>query len=142
MLFYGKTDVGKRRAVNQDNFAIRKYAGDVLLAVVCDGVGGANGGDTASAVAVDIFREQLDLGEAEHPSFFGMAGEDIFDVLSMIGSILAALQVPRRKVKEPKPYPRPGQKPKDQQHFGRGALPPDKLREWFNEKRRKHHGHD
>ncbi len=83
MLFYGKTDVGKRRAVNQDNFAIRKYAGDVLLAVVCDGVGGANGGDTASAVAVDIFREQLDLGEAEHPSFFGMAGEDIFDVLSV-----------------------------------------------------------
>ena len=67
---------------------------------------------------------------------------DIFDVLSMIGSILAALQVPRRTVKEPKPYPRPGQKPKDQQHFGRGALPPDKLREWFNEKRRKHHGHD
>lgn len=67
---------------------------------------------------------------------------DIYDVLSVIGSVLIALRLPRAKVKLPKPYPRPGQKPKEQMHFGRGALPPDKLREWIKEKRRKHHGHD
>jgi len=67
---------------------------------------------------------------------------DIYDVLSVIGSVLIALRLPRAKVKLPKPYPRPRQKPKDQMHFGRGALPPDKLREWIKEKRRKHHGHD
>ncbi|MBE6724551.1 MAG: Stp1/IreP family PP2C-type Ser/Thr phosphatase [Ruminococcaceae bacterium] len=83
MLFYGKTDVGRRRAVNQDNFIIRKYAGDVLFAVVCDGMGGANGGDTASAVAVEVFREQLDRSEREHPSFFGLSGDDILDILSV-----------------------------------------------------------
>ena len=83
MLFYGKTDVGRKRAVNQDNFVIRKYAGDVLFAVVCDGMGGANGGDTASAVAVEAFRAELDRSETEHPTFFGMSGEDILDVLSV-----------------------------------------------------------
>jgi len=83
MLFYGKTDVGRRRAVNQDTFVIRKYAGDVLFAVVCDGMGGANGGDTASAVAVEAFRNQLDKCESEHPSFFGLNGEDITDALSV-----------------------------------------------------------
>ena len=100
MLFYGKTDVGRRRAVNQDNFVIRRYAGDVLFAVVCDGMGGANGGDTASAVAVDVFREQLDRSEAEHPSFFGLSGEDILDVLSM-GVTEANREVYRMAVNEP-----------------------------------------
>ena len=82
MLFYGKTDVGRKRAVNQDNFVIRKYADDVLFAVVCDGMGGANGGNVASAIASDTFREQLDAAEREHPSFFGIPGIDILDVLS------------------------------------------------------------
>ncbi len=100
MLFYGKTDVGRRRAVNQDNFVIRRYAGDVLFAVVCDGMGGANGGDTASAVAVDVFRDQLDRSEAEHPSFFGLSGEDILDVLS-VGVTEANREVYRMAVKEP-----------------------------------------
>ena len=82
MLFYGKTDIGKKRAVNQDNFVIRKYADDVLFAVVCDGMGGANGGNVASAIATDAFREQLDAAEREHPSFFGIPAEDILDILS------------------------------------------------------------
>ena len=47
MLFYGKTDIGQRRAANQDNFIIHRYSEDVLFAVVCDGMGGASGGNIA-----------------------------------------------------------------------------------------------
>ena len=82
MFFYGKTDVGKRRTANQDNFMIRRYAQDVLYAVVCDGMGGANGGDVASSVAVGAFTDVLDRAEQKTPSFFGMSGEDLIDLLS------------------------------------------------------------
>ncbi len=82
MLFYGKTDVGKRRAANQDNFIIRKYSDDVLAALVCDGMGGANGGNVASKIAAEAFMAQLDSHESAHPSFFGMSEEDILDALS------------------------------------------------------------
>jgi protein phosphatase len=52
----GKTNTGKKRKtkVNEDSF----YAGalkDVCLAVVCDGVGGARGGNIASSLAVKSF---------------------------------------------------------------------------------------
>ena len=82
MLFYGITDVGRRRDMNQDDFAIRKYSYDVLAAVVCDGMGGANGGNVAIRVAVETFMAQLDEYEHEHPSFFGESEEDILDCLS------------------------------------------------------------
>lgn len=82
MLFYGKTDVGKRRSMNQDDFTIRKYADDVLAAVVCDGMGGANGGNVASKLAVETFMAEVDEYEHAHPSFFGESEEDIVDCLS------------------------------------------------------------
>ncbi len=82
MLFYGKTDVGRRRDMNQDDFIIRKYADDVLAAVVCDGMGGVNGGNIASRIAVGTFMAELDEYESAHPSFFGESEEDILDCLS------------------------------------------------------------
>lgn len=82
MLFYGKTDVGRRREMNQDDFAVRKYSYDVLAAVVCDGMGGVNGGNIASRVAVEVFMEELDKYEHEHPSFFGEGEEEVLDCLS------------------------------------------------------------
>lgn len=77
MLFYGKTDVGKRRAANQDDFIIKTYSGDTLVAVVCDGMGGANGGNIASAVASSAFVRKLDEAEAEHSAFFDLSEDDI-----------------------------------------------------------------
>jgi len=54
MNFYGKTDVGKLRHSNQDDFAILKLPDDSILAVVCDGMGGANAGNVASKNATQI----------------------------------------------------------------------------------------
>jgi len=81
MLFYGKTDVGSHRAANQDNFLIRKYSADVLVAVVCDGMGGVNGGNTASRIASGAFYAAVNEAENSHPLFFGMSEEDIYGVL-------------------------------------------------------------
>ena len=60
MLFYGTTDIGRRRTVNQDNFIIKKYSRDIAVAVVCDGMGGARGGGVASSFAASAFMERLD----------------------------------------------------------------------------------
>lgn len=54
----GKTDVGLRRHENQDTFALRQN-GRQLTAVVCDGMGGAEGGQIASAIAVETFMAQM-----------------------------------------------------------------------------------
>ena len=55
MEFFGKTDIGRHRADNQDSFAIYSIAEDALLAVVCDGMGGAVGGRIASSLANETF---------------------------------------------------------------------------------------
>lgn len=81
MVFYGKTDVGMRRAVNQDNFIIRTFADDVLTAVVCDGMGGANGGSVASTLAARAFMDVLEDRQSRFPLFADMQPEDIADML-------------------------------------------------------------
>ncbi len=53
MDIFGITDTGVVRSVNQDAFAHEKVNESVSWAVVCDGMGGANGGDYASRTAVE-----------------------------------------------------------------------------------------
>lgn len=64
MMLNGKTDVGKRRRNNQDSFVIKKY-GDLSLALVCDGMGGASGGNIASKLACDEFIRVADARLAD-----------------------------------------------------------------------------
>lgn len=66
MQYSGKTDVGKKRSVNQDNFAVREYAPGILLAVVCDGMGGARGGWEASSTATESFVSCMDSFVESH----------------------------------------------------------------------------
>lgn len=63
---------------------------------------------------------------------------DIIDMLATINANLMAIGS-GKAAKRPKPYPRPGKKPHDEErHFGSGALPPDELRAWFDKKRAEH----
>ncbi len=55
MLCSGRTDIGKKRKVNQDTFFCEYYENGMMLCVVCDGMGGAAGGGIASSVACKSF---------------------------------------------------------------------------------------
>lgn len=56
---WGLTDVGNVRSQNQDAFRIVELGMDALLAVVCDGMGGAKSGNVASRLASEVFSEEI-----------------------------------------------------------------------------------
>lgn len=57
MEVYTKTDIGLVRKENQDSSAYSIISSDCVWAVICDGMGGANGGKTASSSAVNYISE-------------------------------------------------------------------------------------
>ena len=59
MQSWGITDVGCVRQQNQDAFRIEQLDKNVLLCVVCDGVGGAKSGNIASTLASDVLVQEL-----------------------------------------------------------------------------------
>lgn len=76
MKCYGKTDIGAKRKNNQDSFAT-VTKGDYLLAVVCDGMGGARGGNVASETAVRGFCNTVRDAFAKDPPEDEQAVEDL-----------------------------------------------------------------
>ena len=54
MKLAGKTDVGRVRQDNQDDYRAGQLPGDAAWALVCDGMGGARGGREASQSACDV----------------------------------------------------------------------------------------
>ena len=58
MKMWGITNTGLVRSENQDAYAV--FEADAFhAAVVCDGMGGTNGGQVASAIAVARFEKEL-----------------------------------------------------------------------------------
>ena len=51
-----RTDVGMKRDHNEDSFLVNE---DIGLYVVCDGMGGHAGGETASRLAVQTIEKEL-----------------------------------------------------------------------------------
>ena len=69
MNLYGNTDIGKKREENQDCFGYISLPCGITVLAVCDGMGGALGGGTASKLALDGFlsacRRDLKAGLAD-----------------------------------------------------------------------------
>ena len=59
MEYWGLSDIGKVRAQNQDVFRIEEMDRHTILAVVCDGMGGAKAGNIASRLAIDVFVDEV-----------------------------------------------------------------------------------
>ena len=61
MKAYGITDIGRVRDSNQDSFAYSLEQNEAVWAVVCDGMGGANGGYYASSTARDVYSQAMNI---------------------------------------------------------------------------------
>lgn len=59
MQYWGLTDPGMVRKQNQDAYHIVKLDKASVLAIVCDGMGGAKSGNVASSLAVDVFVQEV-----------------------------------------------------------------------------------
>lgn len=62
MKIFFKTDIGMVRHCNQDDCRYGTFSDTCAWAVVCDGMGGANGGSVASVEAVEEVRRRLTEG--------------------------------------------------------------------------------
>ena len=78
-----ETDRGKRRAVNQDSCAVFCPDERSCFAIVCDGMGGANAGEIASAMVVETVVSRIKAGWRE-----GISDESVQNL--MLTSITAA----------------------------------------------------
>ena len=66
MKIAAQTDKGLVREFNEDSFATGRFGDDIGWAVVCDGMGGRNGGSVASKKAVELISESLKNGASEN----------------------------------------------------------------------------
>ncbi len=80
-----KTDIGIKRTSNQDSFAYGNLSDSVAWAVVCDGMGGAAGGNVASSTAVKIISERITNLYRENMSFNS--------IKNMLSSAIAAANI-------------------------------------------------
>lgn len=72
MRIVAKTDIGLIRTSNQDSYAAGELPGSVAWAVVCDGMGGTNGGNLASSTAVKIISERISSSYRQGMSFLSI----------------------------------------------------------------------
>lgn len=75
------TDIGSCRQENQDNYCAQQLAGGTAWGIVCDGMGGVNGGRIAAHIATDTmqqyFARQMRALQPGNEKSFIMRGFDI-----------------------------------------------------------------
>ena len=59
MQIFGETDKGKIRKINQDYYTNRVISSNLGYSIVCDGMGGAEGGEIASKMAAEYIDRNL-----------------------------------------------------------------------------------
>jgi protein phosphatase len=59
---FGRTDVGRRRKINEDSFLVSP---ETSLYAVCDGMGGHNAGEVASRMAIDTLSNFIEKSGVE-----------------------------------------------------------------------------
>lgn len=85
MNVYGQTHIGLVRENNQDALEYGTLTDTVQYAVVCDGMGGAHGGNIASKIAVEVigsrirdgYRDNANVGSPENLLLSAMATANI-----------------------------------------------------------------
>lgn len=82
ILFAARTDVGRHRETNEDNFLVDRK---LQLYVLCDGMGGHQSGEVASATAVNVVREALlknrSVLDAYERADVGVSERDVLELL-------------------------------------------------------------
>lgn len=75
------TDIGSCRQENQDNYCAQQHTDGSAWGIVCDGMGGANGGRVASRIAADTmlqyFSRQLHTMQRGEEKTFLLHGFDV-----------------------------------------------------------------
>jgi serine/threonine protein phosphatase PrpC len=69
--YFGGTDVGRKRSVNQDAFSVKTLATGEVLAVICDGMGGSNSGNIASSIALTTFTDYVETALTAYGALLG-----------------------------------------------------------------------
>lgn len=100
MRIWGTTDVGLVRKENQDAYSIREMK-EYTSTVVCDGMGGTNGGRVASSLAVDVYQQELE--KKVHGS---MGVQEM--ALAMSESVTKANEAVRQRAAENREYQQMG----------------------------------
>ena len=93
---YAKSDVGKVREINEDAFYISNSLDEVQLYMLADGMGGYNGGEIASKLAIQSAKNYIENN-------FKEIEKDKDSIIQLIGSSIEyANMVVYEKAKENK----------------------------------------
>lgn len=102
LTYFGKSDIGKKRSNNQDTFDIMEFSCGAVLAVVCDGMGGARGGKEAASIAVSTFVSKIKekMADVDKDGSMSVTGADIVRMMSAAATFANAEVYKKAKASE------------------------------------------